>query len=172
MTVDLQKEGNLGPVEEPFNSPKFRRNLSVNSLRKYEVWNTLYQPFKLYPYTPWDPSLPKQFSMITKTTRRLKKIATTARPNATKKPGLGLKFDGIKPEEQFTIVILTYKREDMLVKNLKRLHRLPYLNKIVIVWNGPNQPARELEWPNISTPVYVRKFPANFPKLSSLHAKC
>ena len=142
-----QKDDNLGPVEEPFSSASFQRNLSVNFLRKYETWNTIYQPFKIYPYTPWDESLPKQFAKSS--------------PNGGKKSKLGGKFDGIKPEEQFTIVILTYKRENILLRHLRRLHRLPYLNKIVIVWNGPNETTKELDWPDISPPVHVRTFPAS-----------
>lgn len=41
--------------EPSYPSPAFTRNYSSIFLHKYELWNTYFQPTKLYPYTPWDP---------------------------------------------------------------------------------------------------------------------
>lgn len=37
---------------------------------------------------------------------------------------------GNVPAEQFTIVILTYKRDDVLIQAIQRLKGLPHLNKV------------------------------------------
>jgi alpha-1,4-N-acetylglucosaminyltransferase EXTL3 len=59
-------------------------------------------------------------------------------------------------QEKFTIVILTYKRVDELMKILVHLNGLPKLDKIVIVWNSPDFPTRDLKWPeNLSVPMHV-----------------
>ena len=39
-------------------------------------------------------------------------------------------------EEQFTIVILTYRREEILTNLLSSYLKLPYLNSILIIWNS------------------------------------
>jgi len=46
---------------------------------------------------------------------------------------------GNTPREQFTMVMLTYKREEVLLQALKRLSGLPYLNKVGCWSNGVNQ---------------------------------
>lgn len=42
-------------------------------------------------------------------------------------------------EEQYTIVILTYKRENLLADSLSKYLKFPYLHSIVVVWNDINQ---------------------------------
>lgn len=73
--------------------------------------------------------------------------------------GAGKEFSeslgGNYPREQFTIVILTYEREQVLINSLARLYGLPYLNKVLIVWNSPKPPAEDLKWPDIGVPVNV-----------------
>ncbi len=46
--------------------------------------------------------------------------------------GLGGNHD----DEQFTIVILTYKREKILSLLVDKYLKLAYLNKIIVVWNS------------------------------------
>ena len=38
-------------------------------------------------------------------------------------------------EEQFTIVILTYRREQLLMNTLESYLKVPYLNSVIVVWN-------------------------------------
>ena len=45
-------------------------------------------------------------------------------------------MSGNYPEEQYTIVILTYKREKILSEQLSKFLKYPYLHSIVVVWNG------------------------------------
>lgn len=64
---------------------------------------------------------------------------------------------GNVPREQFTVVMLTYEREEVLMNSLERLNGLPYLNKVVVVWNSPKLPSEDLLWPDIGVPIMVRK---------------
>ncbi|KAH9404328.1 Exostoses (Multiple)-like 3 [Tyrophagus putrescentiae] len=59
--------------------------------------------------------------------------------------------------EQFTIVILTYERENILLSALQRLKDLPYLNKVIVVWNSPNPPTPGIKWPEIGVDILVIK---------------
>ncbi len=55
----------------------------------------------------------------------------------------------------FTVVMLTYEREAVLINALRRLKGLPHLNKVVVVWNSPQPPSDDLRWPNIGVDVQV-----------------
>ena len=41
------------------------------------------------------------------------------------------------------------------MNSLARLDGLPYLNKVVVVWNSPRPPLPDLRWPDIGVPVHV-----------------
>ena len=73
--------------------------------------------------------------------------------------GAGAEFSqalgGNSPQEQFTVVMLTYEREQVLLNSLARLYGLPYLNKVLVIWNSPNPPAEDLQWPDIGVPILV-----------------
>ena len=51
--------------------------------------------------------------------------------------------------------MLTYEREEVLMNSLERLNGLPYLNKVVVVWNSPKPPSDDLLWPDIGLPIVV-----------------
>jgi len=73
--------------------------------------------------------------------------------------GAGKEFSeslgGNYPREQFTIVMLTYEREQVLINSLGRLYGLPYLNKVLVIWNSPRPPVEDLKWPDIGVPIHV-----------------
>lgn len=75
--------------------------------------------------------------------------------------GAGKEFSeslgGNHPREQFTIIMLTYEREQVLINSLARLYGLPYLNKVLVVWNSPKPPVEDLKWPDIGVPIHVYK---------------
>lgn len=56
------------------------------------------------------------------------------KPIADGKGAMGEEYQkalgGNVPAEQFTIVILTYKRDEILIQALQRLKGLPHLNKV------------------------------------------
>ena len=54
--------------------------------------------------------------------------------------------------------MLTYEREQVLVMAITRLKGLPYLNKVVVVWNNPVPPSHNMVWPDIGVPVIVSLF--------------
>lgn len=85
-------------------------------------WGTA---FRMAPHTPWQPVLPSDAKILGS--------AAGFRPIGGGKGGLSKEFSqalgGNAVQEQFTVVILTYERELVLIDFLKRLYNLPYLNK-------------------------------------------
>lgn len=145
----------LGPVETepPYASPKYLRNFTLTAMDIYRNWNSAPGPFHLFPYTPFDPVLPSEAKFLGS--------GTGFRPIGGGAGGSGKEFQaalgGNVPREQFTVVMLTYEREEVLMNSLERLNGLPYLNKVVVVWNSPKLPSEDLLWPDIGVPIMVRR---------------
>ena len=59
--------------------------------------------------------------------------------------------------ERFTIVILTYHREEPLLQLVQSLKNCPSLDKVVIVWNNEQSCThpKEYKWPDIGLPIEV-----------------
>jgi len=55
----------------------------------------------------------------------------------------------------FSVVILTYDRMEILQQQIAQFKGLPYLNKVIVVWNNPKLPDINLHWPDIGVPVVV-----------------
>ncbi|KAL0281347.1 UNVERIFIED_CONTAM: hypothetical protein PYX00_002359 [Menopon gallinae] len=151
--AEPEGEENLGPLEPPYPSPAFRRNYTVTVTQGFEVWNVWANPFWLYPQLPFDPVLPSDAKFIGS--------PVGFRPIGKGTGGAGKEFSeslgGNHPREQFTIVMLTYEREQVLINSLSRLYGLPYLNKVIVVWNSPKPPVEDLQWPDIGVPVHIVK---------------
>lgn len=143
----------LGPVETepPYASPRFLRNFTYTAVDTYRAWNRAPGPFHLFPHTPLDPVLPSEAKFLGS--------GTGFRPIGGGTGGSGKEFQaalgGNVPREQFTVVMLTYEREEVLMNSLERLNGLPYLNKVVVVWNSPKPPSDDLLWPDIGLPIVV-----------------
>lgn len=143
----------LGPVETepPYASPRFLRNFTYTAADTYRAWNRAPGPFHLFPHTPLDPALPSEAKFLGS--------GTGFRPIGGGTGGSGKEFQaalgGNVPREQFTVVMLTYEREEVLMNSLERLNGLPYLNKVVVVWNSPKPPSDDLLWPDIGLPIVV-----------------
>ncbi|XP_001362090.1 exostosin-3 [Drosophila pseudoobscura] len=155
--LDTEPEESLGPIEPPYPSPAFRRNYTILRMQSKEAWNDWVDPFYMYPQLPFDPALPSDAKFIGS--------HTGFRPIGKGIGGAGKEFSealgGNYPREQFTIVILTYEREQVLMDSLGRLYGLPYLHKVVVVWNSPKPPLDDLRWPDIGVPVAVLRAPRN-----------
>ncbi|XP_054272009.1 exostosin-3-like [Macrosteles quadrilineatus] len=153
----VEAEESLGPLEPPYPSPSFHRNYSVFLVQGHEMWNDWGDPFRLYPHLPFDPVLPSD--------AKFAGSGTGFRPIGRGAGGAGKEFceslGGNHPREQFTIVMLTYQRDQVLMNSLSRLQGLPYLNKVVVVWNSPRPPLDDLHWPDIGVPVEVVKASTN-----------
>ena len=126
----------LGPVIHngtTFTSKKYQFNMTFNS---YFAWNVLFYPFNLMPKTPFDQFLPidLKYSSIGERTNPDPKYyyggSSTGKYFHEK---LGGNSDD---NEQFTIVILTYNRERLLISVLLEYFKLPHLNQIIVVWNS------------------------------------
>jgi hypothetical protein len=143
----------VGPLEPPFPSESFTRNLSRPFTSGYEMWNTLnYDPFYSYPYSPFDPVVPSEAKFIGS--------EYGFRPIAGGEGAAGPEFShslgGNVIREQYTIVMLTYEREAVLIDTLQKLKGVPYLNKVLVIWNHPTKrPDIGLLWPNIGVPIKV-----------------
>jgi len=151
LPVEAEPDESLGPLEPPFASPSFRRNYSRLLTQSYHTWNTVFSPLVLPPYTPWEPVLPSEAKFLGS--------GHGFRPVSGGEGGAGKEFSqalgGNLPQEQFTVVMLTYEREHVLMNSLARLYGLPYLNKVVVVWNSLAAPADDLRWPDIGVPIHV-----------------
>ncbi len=133
---------------------------------------------------PWEPVLPAEAKFLGS--------ALGYRPINNGEGGSGFEFrnslDGNVPSEQFTIVMLTYEREPLsfiyplifvyyprltmkclqvLKRSIASLSGLPYLNKVVLVWNSQSSPSPEVPWPKIGVPVEVVK-----PWSNSINNRC
>uniref|UniRef100_A0AAG5CYZ3 glucuronosyl-galactosyl-proteoglycan 4-alpha-N-acetylglucosaminyltransferase n=1 Tax=Anopheles atroparvus TaxID=41427 RepID=A0AAG5CYZ3_ANOAO len=155
--IDTEPEESLGPIEPPYPSPAYRRNYTAALMQSREMWNDWADPFALYPQLPFDPVLPSDAKFIGS--------HMGFRPIGKGAGGAGKEFGeslgGNYPREQFTIVILTYEREQVLMDSLSRLYGLPYLHKVIVVWNSPKPPLEDLRWPDIGVPVHVVRAPRN-----------
>uniref|UniRef100_H2ZHK5 Exostosin-like 3 n=1 Tax=Ciona savignyi TaxID=51511 RepID=H2ZHK5_CIOSA len=148
---DAQSEFGIPPIEESTSSPQFTRNYTSVTLDSRDTWNNIPGPFNLYPFTPKDRLLPSDAQFIGS--------SNGFRPIGGGEGGTGKVYQeslgGNSPWEQFTMVMLTYKREEVLLQAVERLIGLPHLNKIIVVWNSPEPPGAELRWPDVGVKVVV-----------------
>jgi len=158
LPAEVEPDESLGPLEPPYPSPAFTRNYSLLLSHSHYNWNSVFLPVSaLPPSTPWGPDLPTEEKFLG--------TARGFRPINSGEGGSGKEFSqalgGNSPQEQFTVVMLTYEREHVLINSLARLYGLPYLNKVVVVWNSPNPPPEDLQWPDIGVPIVVLRTEKN-----------
>ncbi|XP_078718955.1 exostosin-like 3 isoform X1 [Lampetra fluviatilis] len=138
-------------AEPPYASPSFLRNFTAALAERGRAWNSPPGPFLLFPFTPWDPQLPSEAQFLGS--------GAGFRPIAGGAGGSGREFQealgGNVAREQFTVLMPTYERDEVLMRSLERLNGLPYLHKVIVVWNSPGPPAPELLWPDIGVPILV-----------------
>ncbi|KAF8374744.1 hypothetical protein PRIPAC_81173, partial [Pristionchus pacificus] len=63
--------------------------------------------------------------------------------------GLGLN----REPEQFTVVMMTYNRDDGVREIIHRLNNCPHMNKMIIVWNNIGRLPGGNDWPKIHVPI-------------------
>ena len=157
LPLDVEPDESLGPLEPPFPSPAFKRNFSSLLAHSSHLWNDAFSPLHASPHYPWEPLLPTEAKFMGS--------GHGFRPIQGGEGGAGAEFSqalgGNSPQEQFTVVMLTYEREQVLLNSLARLYGLPYLNKVLVIWNSPNPPAEDLQWPDIGVPIMVIKTEKN-----------
>lgn len=153
--IEPETDDILGPIEPPFPSESFSHNFS--QIRTYETFNQHGDPFHSFAATPYEPVLPSEAKFFGS--------GYGFRPINKGAGGAGKEFSeglgGNVPREQFTVVMLTYEREAVLVSALQRLKGVPHLNRVVVVWNSPKPPSADLHWPDINVPINVVKTDRN-----------
>ncbi|CAJ0929409.1 unnamed protein product, partial [Mesorhabditis belari] len=142
----LAEEEYLGPLEGRIESPKFEHNFTSIQLYAKDVWSCGLSPLHAPEFLPFSVSLPYLKITDVDTGLGLRPIA----------PGSGKEFKealgGNYGREDFTIVIPTYNRDNVLEETLKKLHRLKNLNKVVVIWNSVDREP-PTSWPLLHVPV-------------------
>ena len=137
----------------PLPSYMFMHNFTTYG---WEFWNTPPGPFYMYPVTPFNPApvSGSQYTILTK-----EQIPNLPQHVIIGGGITGPYFEdfllGNVPKEQFTVVILTYERNQVLIEAVTRLRDLDHLAKVVVVWNNPNPPPSSFKWPEIGVAIDV-----------------
>ncbi|CAI8015814.1 Exostosin-like 3, partial [Geodia barretti] len=137
------------PNHKQITSPFFTNNFTAYSS---SFWNDIPGPLFSYPSSPFNPGL--HFSRLNEFAfahNASQSVDGRAAIESTFKENLLVNV----PAEQFTVVILTYKRNEVLMEGLAKLKGIPSLNKVVVVWNDENDPSADLKWPDIGVPIVV-----------------
>lgn len=139
-------------LEVAFSSRKFGHNFTYSGKNQHRVWNTYPGAVDMYPVVPWVEAVPSQVQF-------LEEGKDAYMPIGDGKGGDGVAFSrslgGDYPVEQFTVLMLTYDREVILMEALQRLSGMKYLNKVIVVWNHPDNPGEDLSWPDIGVKIEV-----------------
>ena len=134
-------------------SPVFQYNLTTYTTR---LWNAPPGPFYMYPTTPFKPT-PMSGSQYAD--MGPSQVANLPQHVIAAGGITGPFFEdyllGNVPDEQFTVVMLTYERNEVLLEALKRLKDLDNLAKVVVVWNSPKPPPPDMKWPDIGADIDV-----------------
>ena len=155
--MEIEMDENLGPVEPSFSNDLYIHNFTQNLRCSNLQFLTPSTPFLQRPF-PHDIIL-----------RRENLNGFTFRPLGNGLGGSGRDMSqslgGNHPSEQFTIVILTRggDRLKILIDIIKRFKNLPYLNKVIVVWNPADNDSlpSDLKWPELSVPIFVAKMLKN-----------
>ena len=135
------------PNHKHIPSPSFPSSFTAYTT---SFWNDI--PGPLYTY----PNLGPHFSTLSEAS-----VAHNVSQSADRRSAIEKTFNDNFlvniPAQQFTIIILTYKRNKMLIEALAKLKGIPSLNKVVVVWNNEEDPPPELQLPDIGTPIVVRE---------------
>jgi len=129
---DFEYLGQLN--QKPLSSDEYKNNFTQNN---YLIWNKMYYPFNLFPTSPFEHQ--KISVNAYSYDQNIGSDSMSIIQNVTLGGGDGKMFNhylsGNFAEEQFTLLILTFKRENSLMVLLEKYVKLPYLNSIIIVWN-------------------------------------
>lgn len=121
-----------------------------------DFWNSPPGPFLMYPTTPFKPEPVSGSQYTNMDTRQLSNLPLhVVEGGGITGPFFEDYLLGNVPDEQFTVVVLTYERNNVLVDALLRLKDLDHLAKVVVVWNNPDLPLETMKWPEIGVPVDV-----------------
>ena len=136
-------------------SPLFSSNFTTYSS---VYWNSVTGPRFSFPNSPFTPGplTGSRFSDADET--ELSGLHShTVRGKVVRGTTFARHLLGNHPDEQFTVILLTYKRNKELVGVLEKLKNVPFLNKVIVVWNNEEEPPTMI-WPNIGVPLEVGRY--------------
>ncbi|CAH8459488.1 unnamed protein product [Schistosoma rodhaini] len=151
----------LGPIGPQQSSLSYQSNYTgpggsarLASVSFYGGISDVVNPLWLFPSTPWEPPLPSDAAFVPygSTNHGLRPINHTINLAGYE---FNMNLGGMYPYEQFTIVVLTYDRFNLLCQTLESFLNLPYLHSILVVWNNPVPPNPDLSWPQLHVPIKV-----------------
>lgn len=134
-------------------SPEFLYNFTSYAT---QLWNSPPGPFYMYPTTPFKPtplSGSRYVNLDAKQISNLPQHVIAA--GGITGPFFEDYLLGDVPNEQFTVVMLTYERNEVLLEALGRLKDLDNLAKVLVVWNSPKPPPTDMKWPEIGAAIDV-----------------
>ncbi|KAI6232704.1 Exostosin-like 3 [Aphelenchoides fujianensis] len=151
----LLDEEYVGPLEQPIDSAAYHSNMSALGMYTYELWNKHPHFVDASPeFLAFAAALPSGAEFDEAASSGMRPIA----------PGSGQEFSlalgGNRIREQFTIVILTHNRDDVLAVMLEKINRCPYVNRVLVVWNNPDREPPD-SWPKLHVPVLFIKAERN-----------
>ncbi|GMR41238.1 hypothetical protein PMAYCL1PPCAC_11433, partial [Pristionchus mayeri] len=136
----------LGPLEAPFESPAYLHNVTAMGMYGYDRWNEQFSLGGTPEFLIGASEMPNGAEFLEDTAAGFRPI----------EPGSGKEFSlalgGNRQREQFTVVMLTYNRDAVLTASLERLHKCPYINKVIVVWNNIEREPQGA-WPKLHVPV-------------------
>ncbi|WKY02846.1 hypothetical protein Q1695_016270 [Nippostrongylus brasiliensis] len=144
----------LGPLEAAVDSPTYLHNFSLNFVYAYRSWNVDGVVGRAPEFLISSVDPPAESELYPDSNIGFRPI----------EPGSGVEFSkalgGNRPREQFTVVLLTYNRDAVLSASLERLYRMPYLNKVIVIWNNVGREPLGA-WPRLHVPVEFIKVSKN-----------
>lgn len=132
-------------------SDMFKQNWTASNVNVYDHWNTMPGAHYLFKMKPKNDAMPPSVQFFEDLHNFMPIGNGVGGDGAVFKNALG----GDMATEHFTVVILTYDRELILIESLQRLANLRYLNRVIVIWNNEIMPSKELEWPDIGVPLHV-----------------
>ena len=129
-------------------APPLSRSKHTVDVYSEAFWNSPPSPFYMYPVTPFRPP---QITILDASNNLINPYEGLTH-NTTNFDG---HLHGNYAEEGFTLVTITYHRTASLLDMIKRFQGCPFMVKVVVIWNGDDDPPPTLEWPRIGVPIEV-----------------
>lgn len=131
---------------------QLNRNFSYIGQNLDKAWNSYPGAISMYPVETWRIPPPSEIQFLEEGKNNFMPIGDgIGGDGAAFSRSLGGDF----AVEQFTVLMLTYDRQVILMEALQRLSGMKYLNKVIVVWNHPVNPAKDLQWPDIDVKIEV-----------------
>lgn len=137
-------DGNFS--QKPIISQKYKHKFAEFSTYSKYIWNNLRAPWRSFEYLPLTANLPVDGHFDQEVRGDYDPIL---KPHGA---GFRAHLGGNNPLEQFTVLLLSYNRDQSLNATLKNLNELPFLQKVIVMWNGITRKLPK-DWVKIHVPI-------------------